>query len=104
MNKWKVAFFVVLIFAFASNGFLLYHVVDTGISYGYLQHSYAAELRRFNALGELVVAGSDEYTKADILHLLRQADKNALIVEEESAIQYREIKFVFESDNLSKVE
>ena len=35
MNKWKVAFFVVLILGLASNGYLFYNLVDSGISYGY---------------------------------------------------------------------
>ncbi len=104
MNKWKVAFFVVLAFALAGNAFLLYHTIDMGVSYTYLQDSHAEQIRRFDVLGELVVAGSDEYTKADILHLLRQVDRSAFIVEEESSIHYREVTFVFENDKLSAVQ
>ena len=104
MNKWKVAFFVVLIFGLASNGYLFYHLVDSGISYSYLHDDYGAQTKQLNALGELVVAGAEEYTKADILHLLRQAKKDAFIVEEEDAIYFDGIKFVFVEDKLTKIE
>ena len=104
MNQWKVAFFVVLAFGLASNGYLMYLLVDGGISYSYLQDSYAAESKRFKALGELVVAGSGDYTKRDALHLLRQANRDAFIVEENDLVHYEGISFVFERDRLAKVE
>jgi hypothetical protein len=104
MNKWKLAFFVVLIIALASNGYLFYHIVDSGISYSYLHDEYDARLRQYDALGELVVAGADEYTKSDILHLLRQAKKDAFIVEEEDAIHFDGIRFIFDGDKLTNIE
>ena len=104
MNKWKVAFFVVLFLGIASNAYLFYHLVDGGISYSYLQDSYTRESRRFNALGELVIAGSEDYTKADVLYLLRQANEDAFIVEEDNVIHFEEIKFGFESDRLTSVD
>jgi len=104
MNKWKVSFFVVLLLGFASNAYLFYHVVDGGISYSYLHDSYTRESRRFNALGELLVAGSEDYTQADILHMLRQANKDAFIVEEDNVIHFEEIQFGFESDRLTSVD
>jgi hypothetical protein len=104
MNKWKVAFFVVLILGLASNGYLFYHLVDSGISYSYLHDDYDAQSRQLNALGELVVAGADEYTKSDILHLLRQAKKDAFIVEEEDVIYFEGIRFIFDGEKLKKIE
>jgi len=104
MNKWKVAFFVVLILGLASNGYLFYHLVDSGISYSYLHDDHEAQSKQINALGELVVAGADEYTKSDILHLLRQAKKDAFIVEEKDAIYYEGIRFTFDGEKLTKIE
>ena len=104
MNKWKVAFFVVLILALASNGYLFYHLVDSGISYSYLHDDLEGQSRKLNALGELVVAGADEYTKSDILHLLRQANKDAFIVEEENMIHFDGISFIFDGDKLTRIE
>lgn len=104
MNKWKVGFFAVLLVGLASNAYLFYQLVDSGVSYSYLHDSYTTETRRFEAMGGLVVAGADEYSKADILHLLRQANKDAFIVEEENVIHYEGIKFSFEGDKLASVE
>ena len=104
MNKWKVAFFVALLAGLVSNAYLFYCLLDSGISYSYLYDSYNDETRRFDALGDWVIAGADEYSKADILHLLRQADKEAFIVEEDNLIHYKGVNFVFESDKLSSVE
>ncbi len=104
MNKWKVAFFVVLILGLASNGYLFYLLVDGGISYSYLHDSYEEESRRFSALGDLVIAGADDYTQADVLHLLRQANNDAFIVEEDNTLHFEGVRFVFEEDKLAKVE
>lgn len=104
MNKWKVAFFVVLILGLASNGYWFYVLVDGGISYSYLHDSYEDETRRFSVLGDLVVAGADDYSQADILHLLRQVNKNAFIVEEGNILHFEGVSFVFEGDKLAKVE
>ena len=104
MKKWKVAFFVALILGLASNGYLFYHLVDGGISYSYLRDEYDAQLERFRALGELVIAGADEYSKSDILHLLRQAKTDAFIVEEEDEIHFEGIRFLFDGDKLTRIE
>lgn len=104
MNKWKVAFFVVLFLGLTSNAFLFYALVDSGISYSYLLDSHTSESRRFDALGKLVVAGSDDYTQADVLHLLRQSKEDAFIVEEGNMIHFEGVKFVFESGRLTNIE
>ena len=104
MNKWKVAFFTMLILGLASNGYLFYHLVDSGISYGYLHDEHDRQLMKFDALGELVVAGADEYSKSDVLHLLRQARKDAFIVEEEDEIHFEGIRFLFDGEKLMEIE
>lgn len=103
MNRWKTAFFVVLVMAVASNLYWFAQVVDGAVSYSYLNDSFREEANRFSALGELVVAGSPEYTQADVLHLLRQAEPDAFIVEEENRIHFEGIDFVFEDDRLAAV-
>ena len=104
MKKWKVAFFVVLVLGLASNGILLYGLIGSAVSYSYLYDSYDAESRRFSALGDLVVAGADGYTQEDVLHLLRQANKDAFIVEEGNVLHYEGVSFVFEGDKLTQVQ
>ncbi len=103
MNRWKTAFLVALIVAVASNVYWFVQLVDEAVSYSYLNDSFRDETNRFTALGELVVAGSSEYTQADILHLLRQADPDAFIVEERNRIHFKGIDFVFEEGSLVAV-
>lgn len=104
MNKWKVAFFVVLALMLVSNGYLLAQLIDSWVGYSYCVDSYNDEARRFDALGKLVVAGSGDYTQADILHLLRQTKPDAFIVEEGSMIHFEGISFEFTDDRLETVE
>ena len=103
MNRWKAAFFVALAIAVVSNVLWLMQAIDSGISYSYLADSYDHEKRRFESLGSLVVAGSADYSQADVLHLLRQADSDAFIVEEGQSITLDGIVLVFNDDRLAEV-
>ena len=103
MHRWKIAFFVVLLVALASNAYWFIRVVDGSISYSYLNDSYVAESGRFEALSKLVVAGSAEYSQADFLHLLRQSNRGAFIVEDEDRVVFEGIEFVFLNDSLTEV-
>ena len=103
MNRWKTAFFVVLLAALASNAYWLIRAVDSGISYSYLNDSYVVESSRFEALGKLVIAGPAEFSQADILHLLRQSNPDAFIVEDENRVVFEGIEFVFLNDRLTEV-
>ncbi|HEY8271443.1 MAG TPA: hypothetical protein VIG33_11190 [Pseudobdellovibrionaceae bacterium] len=51
----------------------------------------------------LVVKGGQQYTKKDILHILRQVNKDAFIVEEENLIDVDSVKFFFANGKLSEV-
>ncbi|WP_300433159.1 Imm58 family immunity protein [uncultured Thalassolituus sp.] len=103
MNQWKLSFFVTLTLLIFSNLFWLYSTIDAGVTYTYQQVSLD-ELSEANSfLGELVVKGGKEYSRKDILHLLRQSYPNAFIVEEGNKIVVNNVTFTFESDKLSKV-
>ena len=103
MHRWKIAFFIVLLVALASNAYWFIRVVDSAISYSYLNDSYVAETGRFEAISKLVVAGSTEFSQADILHLLRQSNPEAFIVEDENTVVFEGIEFVFVNDRLTEV-
>lgn len=64
----------------------------------------AVKQKKFNALGDLVVAGADEYSRSDVLHLLREARMDAFIVEEDGAIYFEGIRLVFDGERLTKIE
>ncbi len=103
MKKWKIAFFLTLLLLVISNGYWFVSFVDAAISYSYLNDSLIFQSDKYGALGSVVVAGSRDYSKADMLHLLRQAKKNAFIVEEERMIVFENVEFVFADDRLIEV-
>jgi len=103
MNKWKVSFFVALLLLVLSNIFWIFSSIDAGITYTYQQVSHDDLREAHKFLGELVVKKGKEYSQKDILHLVRQADKDAFIVEENNKIMVNGITFVFERNKLSAV-
>ena len=103
MNKWKWAFFVTLAILIATNSFWVYSAVDAGVTYTYQQVSLDDKSRAVKMLGELIVKGAHKYTKKDILHILRQSNKDAFIVEEENLIDVEGVKFIFTNGKLSDV-
>ena len=103
MNRWKVAFFLSVTALVLSSGFWMYVLFDASVSYSYLHNSYDEQTRKVETLGNLIVAGSADYTKADIVHLLRQADPDGFIVEEEGRVIYAGLRFTFVEDRLTDV-
>lgn len=103
-NKWKLSFFVSLVFLITSNLFWLYVVIDQGISYSYLYNENNYTKSSIKALGELIVKGSEKYTQKDILHLLRQANTDDFIVEEDNKIITGFSTFTFKNGKLISVE
>jgi len=105
-NKWKTSFLISLLLLVASNGFWVYATIDQAVSYSYLSDSYAYVSDAKHELGKLIVQGAAKYDlgQDDILHLLRQADPDAFIVEEGNSILTKHSKFAFDQGKLSYVE
>jgi hypothetical protein len=103
MNKWKASFFVVLALLIATNALWLYQTIDAGVTYTYQQVTLDEKINAVKMLGALVVKGGQEYTKKDILHILRQANKEAFIVEEDDLISVDGLQFIFKNGKLSEV-
>ena len=104
MNKWKVPFLITVPILLISNVFFIYMVIDTWISYSYLQDSFNYHSKSESSLGKLIVEGSKAYSQKDILHLLRQAEPDEFIVEEGNKIFYSGNTFIFEGDRLVKIQ
>ena len=103
MKKWKWGFFVTLALLIATNAFWFYTVIDAGVTYTYQQVSLDDKSRAVKILGELIVKGGKEYSKKDILHILRQTYKGAFIVEEDNLINVEGVNFIFVNGKLSEV-
>lgn len=104
MNRWKAAFFISVAFLIATNAFWLYSAIDSGVTYTYQQVSLDEKTKAVERLGALVVKGGQQYTKKDLLHILRQLNKDAFIVEEENLIEVEGIKFLFVNGRLAEVQ
>ncbi len=104
MNRWKIAFFTTAAALVVSLGCLVYWFVDSATSYSYLTDSFNEQTAKVEILGELIVLGSAEYSKADILHLLRQSNPDGFIVEDGDRILYSGITFSFVDDRLIDVQ
>ena len=78
MKYWKKLFFITLVLLIVSNLFWLYSTIDAGVTYTYKQVSLEEKSKAINMLGSLIVKGGQKYTKRDILHILRQANKKHL--------------------------
>lgn len=102
MNKWKAAFFTTLVLLLSLLVFSTYAIIDSGVSYTYLQDSYDHQLRTNQLLGEIIVKGGQDYSQKDFLHLLRQTFPNELIVEEGNEIHIDGNTFSFENGKLVK--
>ena len=103
MNKWKLSFFITLLALLVTNAFWFYTAIDAGVTYTYQQVSLDDKSKSVKMLGELIVKGGKKYTKKDILHILRQANKEAFIVEEENLINVEGTSFIFKNNKLVEV-
>lgn len=103
MNKWKLAFIIAIVLLIGTNLFWLYNTVDNAITIDYHRVEMGYQKKTIDALGSLIVQGSKQYKQKDILHLIRQADPEAFIVEEDSSIHYEGANFQFEDGQLVSV-
>lgn len=104
MNKWKLAFLILVPLLILSNLFFAYALFDTAVSYSYLTDSFERQSEANEQLGNLIILGSEEYSQKDFLHLLRQANPEAFIVEEGQKISIGQNAFLFENDKLMGVQ
>ena len=103
MNKWKLAFFIVVPILFVGNIIFAYAMFDTAVSLSYLSDSYNYQNKSKEQLSNLIVLGSKDYSQADILHLLRQSNPIAFIVEDGDKVSMGETVFIFENNRLTSV-
>jgi hypothetical protein len=103
MKIWRISFFIALLALIVTNAFWLFSVIDSGVTYTYQQASLDDKEKAVDMLGALIVKGGQKYTKSDVLHILRQANKEALFVEEENLIDVEGVKFIFQNGKLSEV-
>lgn len=103
MKKWKTLFFSSLVLLVVSNLFWFYEALDTGVSQTYQQDSYEKQERVIGILGDLIIEDAQDYSKKDVLFLLRQKYPDGFIVDEENKVIYEGIGFEFVNDSLVSI-
>ncbi|OAJ93142.1 hypothetical protein [Vibrio bivalvicida] len=103
MYTWKTAFFTCLVLMMGSTLYLGFALIDAGISYTYQQESLKTAIKSNEVLSRVVLASSKAYTQEDLLHLLREIDPNAFIVQEKDQLIIGDITFKFENNVLVEV-
>ena len=100
MKTWKLSFFITLLALLVTNAIWLYTAIDAGVTYTYKQVSLDDKTKAVELFGGLIVKGGQQYTKKDIIYIIRLANKDAFIVEEESLINVEGVKFIFSNGKL----
>jgi len=104
IKSWKFAFIVSIFLLLVSNIYWFLQVLGQSISEEYVSRDNYYKGQVIQTLGQLIVKGSGGYTKKDVLHLLRQSNKEAFIVDEDNKLIFENVTFIFEDDKLVKVQ
>ncbi|WP_146083321.1 hypothetical protein [Methylobacter tundripaludum] len=93
INKWKWAFFISTALLISAVAFLLYAVMDQGVTITYMSQGYGDTEKDLERLAK--VFPKDVYSKKDIVYLLRREYPEAFIVERKCTVQLRRLRFEF---------
>lgn len=101
MNRWKLAFWIVVPILTASLLITVYMVIDNGITITYMRVGYEDTVRSYEALAEVFPKNQ---TKKDIVFVLRKSNPNMFIAEEKTLVRSEAGIFYFnQSGTLEKV-
>ena len=103
MRNWKTAFFICLSLLIISNVYLVYQLLDSGITITYTSDTMEKQNEVIEILGEIIVSEGNDFSKKDVLFLLRQKYPNGLLVEDSNTVSYEGVAFRFEQDTLVDV-
>lgn len=103
LRSWKFAFIVSVLLIIVSNAFWALIALDLAITNKYQSMDNYSKEDAIADLGNLIVNGSKDYSKKDIIHLLRQSNSEAFIVDEGDVVIYQNIGFTFKNDKLIQV-
>ncbi|MET0123393.1 MAG: hypothetical protein ABW124_20335 [Candidatus Thiodiazotropha sp. 6PLUC9] len=92
-NKWKWAFLTSVALSFVAIVFLLYAVIDQGVTITYMSQGYSDSEKDLQRLA--AVFPKEAYSKKDLVYLLRRENPDAIIVDSKCAVQLRGLRFEF---------
>src|SRR5262245_34702242 len=94
-NPYKVAFFIQLVVLLGVSAFLLYSVIDQGVSLTYMSQGYEETQKDLKVLMSLLPPAAKELDRKDLVFLLRKNQPDALIVEEPTRVSIGFLEFEF---------
>jgi len=98
-NKWKWAFYILLIVLIISNVLLFYGIVDQAVTITYIQQGMQSTEDDLLVLKNLIPQLTRDQNKKDICFLLRKSNPKSFIVETDSTISVGQVKFIFDTNN-----
>lgn len=78
-------------------------VIDQAATNKYTEMELHSQKQAVSELGNLIVTGIESTSKKDVVFLLRQANSDAFIVDDEEQVIYQNISFYFKNDRLVSI-
>src|SRR5437868_10645226 len=95
VNRWKAAFFGLLIVAGLGGAAAAYGLVDQGVTLTYMQQGYTETVDDLEVLRRLLPAAAPRLQRAEVLALLRQQHPHAFIVATDTSVHVGQLTFLF---------
>lgn len=97
MNKWKIAFLIVVPLQIVFALYLAFIVVDMSITHNYMTEGYADSDKTLERANYML---KGRINKKDALYLLRQKEPDSFIAEENDSISVSTSKFLFDEKGM----
>jgi hypothetical protein len=97
-SKWRLAFFISTGISLPVIAFLLYGIIDQGVTITYMSEGYDQTKKDLEVLSS--VFPLDRYNKKDIVTILRRKNPDAFIVETACAVKLAGISFEFNKNGV----
>lgn len=103
VKSWKAGFWCCFIGLLVSNVYWCLVVIDQAATNKYTEMDLHSQRQAVSELGNLIVTGIESTSKKDVVFLLRQANPDAFIVDDEEHVIYQNISFYFNNDRLVSI-
>ena len=103
VKSWKAGFWCCFIGLLVSNVYWCLVVIDQAATNKYTEMDLHSQRQAVSELGNLIVTGIESTSKKDVVFLLRQANPDAFIMDDNQQVIYQNISFYFKNDRLVSI-
>lgn len=103
VKSWKAGFWCCFIGLLVSNVYWCLVVLDHTLTNKYSEMELHSQKQAVSELGNLIVTGIESTSKKDVVFILRQANHDAFIVDDEEHVIYQNISFYFKNGRLVNI-